>query len=402
MSGKSVTLAFYGQFHCLGDQCPASCCANWTLDVDKDTYERWATVSVEADRQALLDSVRPVTSGYGDILKQKDNGECIHLEDKLCTIQRRYGHDFLPLTCRKYPRIYTHDEMQDVHSLALSCPEVLNRLFADGQQQRALLLKKTMTVDFQAAEQALLMDPVFGRALLKIVNEVMSLPKYEPSVFLYFIGSVLCNVAKKSEQGELRRKDVNDMHKRLKPDLFQSAKTAQRRIDKLDKHLNVQFWRLLDSIMPNARDLLAVDDSADLDECIDLLKTPDIDMDGQARLHGLVMAMRDQARSCLPASYNDNMRSYLIVKFLNNRFPWNPVEGNVIAAYLYCVIPYALIQLLVWMQVRVEGGIDGAEIKRIIYSVERHLNHNKRIYRLLSEHEELLHLDEYLDCLILL
>ena len=141
-------------------------------------------------------------------------------------------------------------------------------------------------------------------------------------------------------------------------------------------------------------------DDSDPEMCLRLLMCPNIDENGQENLHDMLALMQHNARKHVPDGYMDYMRSYLVVKFFNNRFPWNSIEGNVVAGYLYCVLPYALIQLLVWMQVRVAGNIDENEVKRIIYSVERYLDHNQRIYKILSDHTELLRLDDYLDCVL--
>ena len=75
-------------------------------------------------------------------------------------------------------------------------------------------------------------------------------------------------------------------------------------------------------------------------------------------------------------------------------------SGNIIAGFLYCVIPYMLIQALLWITKDIKGEITTSDIVNIVYRVERSLDHNASIYVFFSDNPELLHLDRYLYLLL--
>jgi len=109
----------FDKFKCIADKCPKSCCIGWQIMIDKNSLEKYQTVT-----GAFSDRIRSGVDYKAQAFRQ-DNTRCKMLTPQgLCDLQSTLGGDYLCDTCRLYPR-HT-EEFQDLreYSLSLSCPEV--------------------------------------------------------------------------------------------------------------------------------------------------------------------------------------------------------------------------------------------------------------------------------------
>ena len=112
--------AYYHSFRCIADQCPDSCCHEWTVDIDPETAAYYRQLPGD-----LGDRLRSVLEDTEDgTVMTIENGRCpMWRNDGLCRIHAELGHDALCQTCRDFPRL-RHDYGNFVElGLELSCPE---------------------------------------------------------------------------------------------------------------------------------------------------------------------------------------------------------------------------------------------------------------------------------------
>ena len=143
---------YYGDFHCIAQRCPDSCCHEWDVQIDPDTARRYHELP-GALGEALRDAMY---EDSGDVYLRNCAGRCpMWQQDGLCRIQCALGHDALSQVCREFPRI-TQDYGSFVeHALEMSCPEAARLILTDDRQG----LDKTQTPDNQAPDyDAELMD----------------------------------------------------------------------------------------------------------------------------------------------------------------------------------------------------------------------------------------------------
>ena len=122
-----IKLEIYDKFKCSEDQCPFTCCEDWEIAIDSDTYTSW-----EDNNQlslTLSDTVRTRKSKCKSehYIKLNSKKSCPYLaSNQLCTLVLNQGEDFIPLTCRTFPRVInTSAKMQEL-SLSCACPEVVD------------------------------------------------------------------------------------------------------------------------------------------------------------------------------------------------------------------------------------------------------------------------------------
>ena len=120
----------FDAFHCIGAACEDTCCAGWTVLVDKATFEKYQRASDPALHSLV--TINPKSANDDDFSSIELNGlACPALSEGLCSIQHRFGEDYLSNMCATYPRVVNRAGDQLQLSLDLSCPEAARLVLLD-------------------------------------------------------------------------------------------------------------------------------------------------------------------------------------------------------------------------------------------------------------------------------
>lgn len=102
---------FYRDFHCMGGECPCCCCTSWNIYWDETEFDKLMTAdSSPTFKQQVINNFVNVLSSKGKptaqyMIKFNENG-CPFLDcDNYCSIQKKYGEEYLSKVCRIYPRL---------------------------------------------------------------------------------------------------------------------------------------------------------------------------------------------------------------------------------------------------------------------------------------------------------
>lgn len=118
--------SYYSDFSCIGSKCNDSCCIGWRIDVDLACHNKHLKLNKKSSDKHIdkfLMSSNPSASKFS-FIKKKKNGNCSFLdESNLCSIQKRFGEDYLPDTCQTFPRRRVDFDEINVKTLSLACPE---------------------------------------------------------------------------------------------------------------------------------------------------------------------------------------------------------------------------------------------------------------------------------------
>ncbi len=111
---------YFGAFSCIAGNCPDTCCADWVIDLDEETYRRY-----QAMPGALGDRIRAALDGApGARTIRTVDGRCALLEpDGLCAIVKACGEEGLGQVCHLRPRFTKYYGKLREDALSLSCPE---------------------------------------------------------------------------------------------------------------------------------------------------------------------------------------------------------------------------------------------------------------------------------------
>ena len=105
-------------FRCDGQACGAACCrAGWEIEIDDDTHKKYSSMKNLPQHFAFNEQLNKFCIAPNAV------GACPYLDaDELCSIQKKYGEEFLSETCRQYPRQTLDFGDFFERSLSLVCP----------------------------------------------------------------------------------------------------------------------------------------------------------------------------------------------------------------------------------------------------------------------------------------
>ena len=132
---KEIKTDYYDSFTCIADKCSFTCCQEWKIAVDDDTYIKWKHLSLTKQNNNYLDQY----------VKQKD-GTCVIAlnEQKLCNLVLNFGDEVLSETCTIFPRQIHEFADRKEYSLVSCCPEVVDLM---NQQDKICFTKNMFDMD---------------------------------------------------------------------------------------------------------------------------------------------------------------------------------------------------------------------------------------------------------------
>ncbi len=131
---------YYRLFHCIADKCRHSCCIDWEICIDDETYEKYKQM---AD---VIGTIAECEDGPCFVLTKE--GRCPHLNEKgLCRIILSHGEDYLSEICQNHPRFYNgFGAGRTEAGLGLVCEEAC-RLILTNEEPFSLSWLESMEED---------------------------------------------------------------------------------------------------------------------------------------------------------------------------------------------------------------------------------------------------------------
>lgn len=138
---------YYDDFQCTAKDCPITCCQEWKIAVDEDTYKNWQQLTIDrqyvskpeetsvsekpfdAGRQRLdaVELASCVCEWEGRrIMELNQFQQCPFLNsEKLCSLVLQFGSGILSDACTVFPR-QVHEFIDRIeYSLTPCCPEII-------------------------------------------------------------------------------------------------------------------------------------------------------------------------------------------------------------------------------------------------------------------------------------
>ena len=124
---KTFYLSYLKNFNCIADKCPDTCCAGWTITIDKNTLSKYKTVAGDFGKTLK----KSILKFKNPCFKLNKNRCCFLDENNLCQIYSTLGKDYLTEVCYNHPRfISEYGNIREI-TLSLSCPESVRLLFEE-------------------------------------------------------------------------------------------------------------------------------------------------------------------------------------------------------------------------------------------------------------------------------
>jgi len=116
------------RFRCIGPACEDTCCASWSIHIDKKTYKAYrqetgSEVGKLLSKNLLRLDASDNSATYAAIQPVGKNRQCPAMQDGLCAIHSQLGESYISNLCFSYPRRTRSMAGQIEQALTLSCPE---------------------------------------------------------------------------------------------------------------------------------------------------------------------------------------------------------------------------------------------------------------------------------------
>jgi lysine-N-methylase len=139
MSAKTTRMLvpqYVARFACIGGACEDTCCNGWQVPVDEETFKKYRAcpdpdLLVTMTKAVTRNRKNPTPEQYAKIDMPKGQA-CPFLDaERLCSIQKKLGEEYLSVTCTSFPRVSSVVNDVTELSLALSCPEAARLALLD-------------------------------------------------------------------------------------------------------------------------------------------------------------------------------------------------------------------------------------------------------------------------------
>ncbi|WP_068777459.1 flagellin lysine-N-methylase [Paenibacillus sp. FJAT-26967] len=148
MKQNTLMPEYMKNFKCIGGECEDTCCAGWTVSIDRKTYKNYQKVKDPVLRDKLSSGLRRNKNNanrsdryYASFILTEKNCCSMLTEDKWCAIQMKLGEKALSNTCNTYPRNLNKYDQNYELSGKVSCPEIAR-----------LVLLQPQGIEFEEAE----------------------------------------------------------------------------------------------------------------------------------------------------------------------------------------------------------------------------------------------------------
>jgi len=373
---------YYKNFICTGSGCKNNCCHHWIIYVDKHTYNKYK--SLEEETQKEFDEKLGFTDESKNEVYIKLNSEkkCVFLdEDGLCTIQLRFGHEYLSDTCRSYPRIINRVGNSLERYLEISCEAAAELILFNEELMIFDEVELDSHNDSDSTRYMSILKPEVYSKDIDALNIFQKLRAASIAILqcrhykVRFRMLILCLFIQ--EITGLLAANQNEQ-------IFICANDYINRLD-------VNYYNELSSAMPNGVE-------CETDIVIDILKEMyqketnfNIFIDQVIKGFGI-----DRIRWNIPEGFNENyskadetylsdneyvLKNYLIHRVLSEGFPFNyKNETDVMSNYVDLLAKYNIVEFMVTGISKYHKRFDKKNIIDCISVFTRGYEHSSRRY----------------------
>lgn len=129
MTQATRTLRYMTRFRCIAERCEDTCCSGLRIPVGEPQLQRLReAAAARGEGEWVEQGLEPEPEGPPHaraLLKARADGSCTFFgEDRLCSLQKRYGEPVLSNACSLFPRVLEQRKSHLEVSGMLGCPEV--------------------------------------------------------------------------------------------------------------------------------------------------------------------------------------------------------------------------------------------------------------------------------------
>lgn len=373
---------YVSKFKCDGAKCNARCCKNWTIDIDKATYEKYSAL---AAAQEIIPHIKFNSETNKYIVTLDEKNFCPMLtENNLCRLQRDYGEEFLSITCTSYPRhTYNFGKFFE-RSLTMTCPVAAELILFQEEPMKFKLVEvpekvhsnsgKIQIGTFRIPEEYLSVFFEIQLAMISILQE----RRFSIDQRLIVLGLFL----DKLQEMLSSETDRDTLLKLI--EAYESEEFLMGEIAPLLRSFSLDaknFIFLIMKFLDFTFDCLkSVEGKEFLETFVEVMK---IKPDEKSTLNVAEFSAHYESltneREKFLEKYSTILENYLVNELFMYSYPWRFKEENMSRNFAVFLISYKIFELIIFSAT--QKGLDSKDdILKLVDWFAAKTNHNKSLY----------------------
>ena len=87
---REIKIDYYDKFNCIADKCSFTCCQEWKIAVDEDTYTKWKNLSIANQKACYIQKIYINKESASLVYHEKNNNKKDNYIGKLNLINEEY------------------------------------------------------------------------------------------------------------------------------------------------------------------------------------------------------------------------------------------------------------------------------------------------------------------------
>lgn len=381
---------YFKDFRCVGGKCEDTCCKEWDIEIDKDTFDDYCSIEDEKNRAVIMKSIRKnneCTSNdldYG-VIKLNDQGICPFLEKSgLCAVYLMAGEEYLSNICTHFPRIMNKVDNQYEISLDVACLEAAKLILGKKDGIRLECGEKDfkkyiINDEYNTNSKKFRNSPIkYFKEIREFSIEIMQDRRFDLSRRLYILGDFIDNLEKTADDdSSMILQFMNEY------DIEKTAHCYKR--DNMDYMFQIIFFS---NIVHSSKISKKAVSSAFRKYTEELLKgfsAEEID-EFKENSHSYMNAFDECDRKVIQ-KYEYIFENYLVNFMYSNMFPFS--ESDIMfEGYIMLLVRYSFIRFYL-VGIYIQNGIYNAnDIIRFISVFGRTIEHDKNFLPKIADYIE--------------
>jgi len=388
VSKEVYSLIAREKFTCLGSECSRDCCHGWDfVEVDDKTISKWTALSEQGDTSLLADFIE-LQADETPIMRMSDEKACLALDsDKLCSIQRRFGHEFISDTCRNFPRLDYNNKFRNYSTASLSCPDIVEQALFSNDDIMFMLNDNGSD------------EEVFGNnddvlfALDTLLSDILDLTDYSLGQSLFFVSDLFSDIIKNMSFDGVTENDIRGVRVHVADYLSDIKKAVKQGKIKTNPVTSGSYWKTVFGYCQTrgVKAKFLENRGSPLRHAVEHC---DDSFPGFGKVYAVIKRYKKKANKQIKHQYNDLLRKYVRLVFINKGFPLAP-KSQLSFVLVECMVNISVLQLLMWIEVNKNDQLSDDFLKECIVEVDRKFVQSNVLVKTLEQDGHMQQVDKY-------
>ena len=375
---------YVSKFKCDGQKCSAKCCRNWAITIDKETYEQYSNIKPESAAEEIT---RHIAKRDGDneyvVILDKNSNCPLLTEDNWCSIQKKYGADFLSVTCATYPRKIKKSGNFYECALTLTCPVVAEMVLLADEPLKFEEIETSTPLNSKIGVELAPFAPSTFKFVTDMQMAAITILQERNLTIdqrLMMLGLYLDRLCELTDNRSIKDYELMQLNEFYKNSNFLQEQSAQfSAVLNFDAHEHIKLLLGLLETLYGVGNIVGVKE-AEIIRSITATLNLKPDKDNQISVNSIVPTYNalNEDRKNFVQKFSTIFENYLVNEFFFGTYPFK-FKVKINLNYGVFVITYKMLELVTFSMANVNSASREDLISQIMWYVTK-LDHNQSFF----------------------